>query len=116
MSSTYSPSWRNERYLGGFCLIQSIERGASGELVAAIIAAYPDAVKQKDSRGRLPLIVAIESSSEYCAIDSIISAFPGALKIPYLRKLPIHAAVENGACVRTVSCRLHYLYYDKIIM
>ena len=102
MKSASGAYWRNEKYYGGFCLIQSIERGASGELVAALIATYPDAVKQKDGKGRLPLVVAIESKSEFAVIDSLVTAFPGALKLPYLRKIPIHMAVEVGACVRSV--------------
>jgi len=83
----------------------------SGEMVAALIAAYPQGLREIDSprRGRLPLHMALESL-EYTTIPSptiisiLIEQDPGTVAIRNGRaQLPIHIAVDEGAPLSIVE-------------
>lgn len=96
------PRKRREKYPGGLCLIDAIEAGGSADLIATLLAAFPDSVRQKDHRGRLPLAIALQAGSDFGVVDALLADYPEAASVAHLRKLPMHLAVEFGACPRTV--------------
>ena len=107
MAAKGSPySKKKEKWSGGLALVEVLDKGGSAELVCALLAAFPDAAKQKAANGRLPLMVAINKRSDFAVVDAVLSHFPAATRKAHLRKLPIHMAAEDGACGRSIQALL----------
>ena len=69
------------------------------ELVEAIIQAYPDGLRLKESAyKRLPLHIACRKNANFGVVSLLIETFAdGALIADTLGRLPLHYALSNGA-------------------
>ena len=57
----------------------ALDAGQSGLVVEALIAAFPDAAREKDERGRLPLLIAAEKDAPADTIAILLAAYPEAI-------------------------------------
>lgn len=68
---------------------------------------YPDGVRVRDGRGRVPLHYACRSKIPMKLIRQLLSYYPGSVFVPCCHGyLPLHYACEAGSSVRRVSLLL----------
>jgi hypothetical protein len=83
---------------------QACEIKAPSEVIKALIDAYPEGLRMKDSGGDLPLHLACRERASKAVISSVLSAYVDAATIPDDEgRLPLHLACRQGAQVEAVS-------------
>ena len=66
-------------------------------LTMFLLSVYPRNVYEKDENGKIPLVCAIANSSSLEVIDSLLSIYPDAAKIPDdYGRLALHLAINSG--------------------
>ena len=79
-----------------FPLHYAAEKQASVEVVQALLAAHPEAAKEKDGYGQLPLHSAVAYQASVEVVQRLLSAHPGAAKEKDGRgSLPLHCSTTR---------------------
>jgi 26S proteasome non-ATPase regulatory subunit 10 len=77
-----------------------VQRGAQdkAEMIRILVEAYPEAVREKQPDGKLPLDLALEHLPSLGSVQAIVRAWPDAIEESYRRgTLLLHEAVDHGA-------------------
>jgi len=98
---------RNDGIYGRTPLHFACQEGSPFEVVAALLKAWPDAAKQKDSYGQMPLHWACSKGSSFEVVAALLKAWPDAAK-QRTRKgtAPLHAACLNTTPFEVVAALL----------
>ena len=82
----------------------AVTSNAPLEVLNALLAAHPDAVREADGEGLLPLHLALEHSAPDETVLGLLRAWPEATthRDPDAGTLPLHIAVQTFASARLV--------------
>ncbi len=79
-------------------------KGASVEVLKLLIEEYPDALKEKNYGGELPLHVAAKKGASVEVIQLLIKAYPDAVREEdRSENLPLHTAIAGEASVEVLQ-------------